>query len=362
MGIKCSSCNAFKRSESVLSPIKSRNLPSYSKYKSETLMSPNKTSKKPTLVMPKLYTSKTCPLSQKISKLLNEAKLVFIPECLIKENNDSPDKKYIIIRKIGQGGFGKVYYAKDKVFQKEVAIKKILKDKNNENNVYNLRILNEINILKKQCHPSIIKIYEVFNNTDEYYIVNEYCKFGDLVGQLKNGLDEMQISNILFQILSGISYLHFHGIIHRDLKLENIGIIDKNTIKIKLFDFGLSKIIGNYEKTNESYGSFFYCPPEVLNNQSYDFKVDIWPFGIIIYYLLFHKFPFETSNNNNQTQDERIKIFIQKVSHVGHIHIDEKSAKNKQQKIMFELLKRTIVKEPEKRSTINEIIHLLKSS
>ena len=168
MGIKCSSCNAFKRSESVISPIKSRNLPSYSKYKSETLMSPNKTSKKPTLVMPKLYTSKTCPLSQKISKLLNEAKLVFIPECLIKANNESPEIKYIFIRKIGEGSFGQVYYAKDKINKKEVSIKKIKKDETKQISCDNLSLDNEIDILKRLCHPAIIKIYEFYITKDSY--------------------------------------------------------------------------------------------------------------------------------------------------------------------------------------------------
>ena len=154
--------------------------------------------------MPKLYSSKTCPISKQVSRLLNKGKLVFIPECLIKENNESPEIKYIFIRKIGEGGFGQVYYAKDKVYKKEVSIKKIMKDKTKEISCDNLSLNNEIDILKKLCHPSIIKIYEFFNTKDSYYLINEYCKYGDLVSHIKKGFDEMQISFIIYQILSGI--------------------------------------------------------------------------------------------------------------------------------------------------------------
>ena len=327
MGIKCAACNSnIRRLENQRNLLRDKNDLYYHK-NSNLSYSPQKTRReKIDLIMPKLRSKNTFPISKNISNI-KETKLVFIPECLIKENNDSPDKKYIIIRKIGQGGFGKVYYAKDKIFQKEVAIKKILKDKNNENNVYNLRILNEINILKKLCHPSIIKIYEVFNQTDEYYIVNEYCKFGDLVGQLKNGLDEMQISNILFQILSGISYLHFHGIIHRDLKLENILVSNILMVNIKgkisqyyhlkIIDFGTAKL---KTKQNEKtiIGTTYYMAPEVIN-QNYNNKCDLWSIGVILYILMTGDIPFQGENEEKiinsilkgkyNTKNERLKKY-----------------------------------------------------
>ena len=327
MGVKCSSCNAFKRAESVLSPIKSRNLSSYSKYKSETLMSPNKTSKKPTLVMPKLYTSKTCPLSQKISKLLNEAKLVFIPECLIKANNESPEIKYIFIRKIGEGSFGQVYYAKDKINKKEVSIKKIKKDETKQISCDNLSLDNEIDILKRLCHPAIIKIYEFYITKDSYYLINEYCKYGDLVSHIKKGFDEMQISFILYQILSGIFYLHFNNIIHRDLKLENILVSKISMINIKgkineflhikIIDFGTAKL---KQKSNEKtvIGTLIYMAPEVIK-QNYNNKCDLWSIGVILYILITGDIPFEGKTEEEITtailkgkynkNNERLKKF-----------------------------------------------------
>ena len=298
-------------------------------------------------------------------KVSDEEKLNEFYNLLLKHTNYRRiDSFYSPHNTIAKGTYGELILSKKKENDEIYAVKIITKN-------YSLSLEDqspfhwEMDISQLLTHiydDNIIKIYDTFESVDHCYIVMEI-----LQGDLYNILRGIEINDknkllIIMQISQGIYTLRKFGIIHRDLKLENIGIIDKNQIKIKLFDFGLSKIIGNHEKTNESYGSFFYCPPEVLNNQSYDYKVDIWPFGIIIYYLLFHKFPFETSNHNNQTQEERVKIFIQKVSHLGHIHIDEKSAKNKQQKIMFEILKRTLVKEPEKRSSINEIINILKSS
>ena len=303
MGVSCSTCKSpFRRAESVLSPIKSRNFSS--KYKSETLISPNKNSKKGSLVMPKLYSSKTCPISKQVSRLLNKGKLVFIPECLIKENNESPEIKYIFMRKIGEGAFGQVYYAKDKVYKKEVSIKKIMKDETKQISCDNLSLDNEIDILKRLCHPSIIKIYEFFNTKDSYYLINEYCKYGDLVGHIKKGFDEMQISFIIYQILSGIFYLHFNNIIHRDLKLENILVskISMTNIKgkineflhIKIIDFGTAKL---KQKSNEKtvIGTLIYMAPEVIK-QNYNNKCDLWSIGVILYILITGDIPFEGKN------------------------------------------------------------------
>ena len=304
MGVKCSTCNGiFRREESIKSPIKSRKFPKY--YKSESLISPNKKN----LIMPKLYTSKTCPVSKQVSNILNQAKLVFIPECLIKENKESPETKYIFIRKIGEGGFGQVYYAKDKVYKKEVSVKKIMKDKNKEISCDNLSLNNEIDILKKLCHPSIIKIYEFFNTKDSYYLINEYCKYGDLVNHIKKGFDEMQISFIIYQILSGIFYLHFNNIIHRDLKLENILVskISMTNIKgkineflhIKIIDFGTAKL---KQKSNEKtvIGTLIYMAPEVIK-QNYNNKCDLWSIGIILYILITGDTPFEGKNEEEIT-------------------------------------------------------------
>ena len=109
--------------------------------------------------------------------------------------------------------------------------------------------MKEINILKKLDHPHIIKIYEVFFYKSNYYIVTEHCEGGSLSQYVKerSSIDLEQIRHILRQIASALSYIHHLGIIHRDLKLDNILLCNKVTknsslpIDIRIIDFGLSK-------------------------------------------------------------------------------------------------------------------------
>ena len=88
----------------------------------------------------------------------------------------------------------------------------------------------------------------------------------------------------------GISYLHSLGIIHRDIKPENILITNKNEVKI--IDFGLSKIIGNNEKTNEAFGTLNYAAPEILLRIPYGKEIDIWALGVLLFYMLSGRYPF----------------------------------------------------------------------
>ena len=85
-----------------------------------------------------------------------------------------------LIKIIGKGGFGKVYYAKNKFSQTEVSIKRINKSKNENLMFDNLTIKNEIDVLKSLSHPNIMKIYEFYSNEESYFLVNEYIKYGEL--------------------------------------------------------------------------------------------------------------------------------------------------------------------------------------
>ena len=292
----------------------------------------------------------------------SEYKLNEFHNKVIKQTNYRKiDEFYIPENKIAKGTYGEIILSK-KIENNEIYAVKIL----NKNYTISLKEQSPIywemdisNILSHINNQNIIKIYETFESLDHCYIVMEILKVDLLTFLHSNEINDKNKLSIIYQLSEGIYTLRKFGIIHRDLKLENIGIVDKNKIKVKLFDFGLSKIIGNNEKTNESYGSFFYFPPEVLNNQSYNYKIDIWPFGIIIYYLLFKKFPFENEKENDGSQTERVKYFIQKLN-TSQIRIEEKNAKNKEQKRMYEILKKCLVKNVEKRCSINDIIYILK--
>ena len=108
-------------------------------------------------------------------------------------------------------------------------------------------------------------------------------------------------AKISYQIADALLYLRKYGIIHRDLKpinilvkivKDNLNKESSNVIEVKLADFGLSKILGNKEMTNEGYGTIAFASPEILLKHPYNYKVDVWSLGIIVYYLLSGDIPF----------------------------------------------------------------------
>ena len=148
------------------------------------------------------------------------------------------------------GSFGLVYKAKDRVSKEIRAIKAISVDSLSET-----EFENEINILKKVDHPNIIKLHEVYLNNNFVYMIEEYCKGGDLFDYIKmqRYFTEKKAANIMYQLLSAINHLHSMKIVHRDLKPDNIVFIEtkKNEIFIKLIDFGTSILKGKGPLTQE---------------------------------------------------------------------------------------------------------------
>ena len=113
-------------------------------------------------------------------------------------------------------------------------------------------------------------------------------------------ISEKKICEIMKQIGEGIYYLHSFGIVHRDIKPDNILINDKNEIKI--IDFGFSKIMGNNEKTNEGFGTLDYAAPEILLRIPYGKEIDIWAMGILLFYILTGRSPFIGINEDDLAQ------------------------------------------------------------
>jgi serine/threonine protein kinase len=146
-------------------------------------------------------------------------------------------------------------------------------------------------------HPNIIKLIDLFENSEYYYIVLEYMEGKDMFDYLKARsfkISEERAKDIAYQILLAVSYLHSYGIVHRDLKLENVMMSDPSDKAVpKLVDFGLAKIIGPNEKSNEPFGTVGYVAPEVLKKEPYSFSCDIWSLGCITYALLSGSLPYD---------------------------------------------------------------------
>ena len=260
------------------------------------------TVKQNTFLFAQIFSSEICmPISQ---------------ENLIWEKKGFPKNNYIRGKLLGKGAFGEVYESKNPIFNNKVAMKIIKKNKeevDDFNNDINKNeddlIKSEINILKKLSHPNIVRIYEFYESDNCFYLINEFCKMGQLDDYLKNNiLTEDQLCVIFYQVFSGLIYLHENNIIHGDLKPENIMIssIEKNIetnedyVWIKIIDFGTAKIFKkSIVKGDNIVGTLYYIAPEVFasNIEKYDEKSDIWSIGVILYKTITKKYPFRGTND-----------------------------------------------------------------
>ena len=227
-----------------------------------------------------------------------ELKLKVTVNTVVEENKGLPTMKYKILSRLGDGSYGTVYLAMNIITKAKVAMKKIKKVKENE--VDDLEIKNEIDILKKLDHPSVVKILEFYTTDDAYYIVTDYCQYGELYNQIKYKYNETQLAVLFYQVFSGLCYLHQFNIVHRDLKLENILIseieLDEQTQKkyfwIKIIDFGTAKIFEKNKSEKAVVGSSYYIAPEVLK-KAYNEKCDTWSAGVLLYMILVGRAPFD---------------------------------------------------------------------
>ena len=204
---------------------------------------------------------------------------------------------YIFKEDIGEGNFGKVKLAIHKETGEEFAIK-ILNKKQIKIKMKNT-IFKENEIISKFNHINVIFVFAIIEDTENYYIVMEYCKTGELFDYIVEHqyLSEEESSIFFYQLINGIEYIHSKGIAHRDLKPENLLLTENNILKI--IDFGLSHEFDKINFLSTKCGSPSYAAPEIIKGGKYDgFKTDIWCCGIILYAMVCGYLPFEGETNN----------------------------------------------------------------
>lgn len=201
---------------------------------------------------------------------------------------------YKVIKKsIGRGSFSKIYKAFNN--QEELVAIKIIKKKNIKNEKL---IQREISVLQSLDHNNIIKLLDVFTTNNRYYLIFNYCKYGDLknyIYNIKLNLNETEVLNIMKQIKDGLQYLFNNNIVHRDLKPQNILINDNEIIKIS--DFGFAKIYKEGSSMGQTIcGSPLYMAPEILTYKKYTDLADLWSVGVIMYELMYKETPVKGEN------------------------------------------------------------------
>ena len=261
-----------------------------------------------------------------------------------KENGKYPKTTidfYLYGREIGCGAFGKVNLALHIGSGRLVAVK-IFAKKNLKNERRIRKIRNEINILSKLRHPFVNQILDTFETDKHVFIVMEYI-CADLLSFIRKReqLSENTSKIIFKQIIEGLKYINKKGIVHRDIKLDNILIDLNNTVKI--CDFGVSKRISENEIMIDHCGTPGYIAPEIYKNKGYEgFQCDIWSCGVTLYYMLSGTQPFR-AYSLKEMEKKVVKGEFEDIKNVS----DEAN----------DLIRKMLVLEPEKRITINEILN-----
>ena len=264
---------------------------------------------------------------------------------LIVQKKTDPWSIYEDIGDLGYGSYGIVKKIRLKSSPDKIRALKIIPKEYLIEGVDTEKLLDEIIILKNLEHPNIMKLYEFFEDEKSYYMVSEFCDQGDLFDKMQklNWMTEIVVKFLMEQVLNAIAYLHSKGVIHGDIKLENIMLytttksarerftminkqlsVDPNlqmeientfregseykreassksmrvvndmlSYEIKLIDFGCSKIFSKHgERKSGIIGTSIYCSPEVIDDL-YDEKCDEWSCGILMYLLLCGVPPFD---------------------------------------------------------------------
>ena len=309
--------------------------------------------------------------------------------------NKSED--FEILRKLGEGAFGKVFKVRSKKNNKVYAMKQLniteLKEENEK--AYQLTV-NETSFLEGLSHQHIIKYYKNFTEKDYLYIIIEYVANGDVAGYIeahkifKKHISEEDLWNIFLQSMDALSYVHSMGVIHRDIKPANL-LMDNNMV-VKLGDFGVSALKNKDE--NNQYLNGKYCPfknkekmkyggtyvgtknymaKEIMDENDYDQKVDVYSMGVSFFEMCYFHMPKKVikrkDNNNNYVysfqkiempEDKNVK-YSKELLNIIELMLEEDKNKRKTSGEILKMIQDEYSKKYVKNSSIDALFRCLYS-
>lgn len=218
------------------------------------------------------------------------------------ESSSAPSRKpvrclYSLGRELGSGTYSVVcevrHVETSKMYAAKVVNKRLMRGREH-------LVKNEIVVLKRvsRGHPNVLTLVDYFETTDSLYLVTELARGGELFERIcqRGAFGESDAQRLMQQVVSGVAHLHAHGIVHRDLKLENLLFQTRSSYsRILICDFGLSRIIDeeNLRMLTTTVGTPSYMAPEVFTKKGHSKPVDIWALGIIAYVILSGIQPFD---------------------------------------------------------------------
>ncbi len=205
--------------------------------------------------------------------------------------------KYTVIERIGRGGMGYVYRAHDPILKRDVAIKTMLKDVSDDDELRN-RFMREAQSAGGLRHPNVVTIYDLGEDeTGTPYIAMEFLTGTDLEHIIKGKIELplLRKLDIIIQTCQGLGYAHANGIVHRDIKTANIRLLDNGEAKI--MDFGIAKMTASqFTRTGMIMGTPHYMAPEQIRGEKVDGRADIFSLAVVLYELLVYRKPFAGDN------------------------------------------------------------------
>ncbi|KAI7870850.1 kinase-like domain-containing protein [Spinellus fusiger] len=214
--------------------------------------------------------------------------------------------------RLGEGSFAAVYRGYQKVSRSLVAIKRIDKSRFARKPKMLPSIIEEISILMSlEAHPCIIQIEKVYNEPKYIYLVLQLVEHGDLFDCVSDGpLNEEDTRCVFWQLFSAIGFLHHKEIAHRDLKHENVLVVNKSTLHVKLCDFGLAKRQDSDNSFDSQCGTPNYVAPEILDalpSRAYGKACDLWSIGVMLYVCLSGHPPFSAGGPGQLPMHDQIQ-------------------------------------------------------